>query len=108
MDKKDVAVGDVGLCEKLGILWYTNKPLAIFLALLATIIVAGIVFCIVWFLILPHQAAQSSSSAPSGTVSSSTSPSGTTTSTSTSTPAPTSTTTTSHAAFLHLRSMLDE
>lgn len=88
MDKKDVP--EVGCCNKLGALWFTNKPLCIFLALLATIIVAGIIFCVVWFIILPHKAAQTASPAPSAAVSASTptAPS-TSTSTSASAPAPT-------------------
>jgi cytoskeletal protein RodZ len=116
MDKKDASHKDEGCCNKLGSLWYDNKPLAIFLALLATIVVAGIVFCVVWFIVLPHKAAQASSSTPSGTVSAASTSSDTSTSTSASAPAPAPApasgpedpTKTSHAAFLHLRSMLDQ
>jgi hypothetical protein len=33
-------------------LWATNKPLAIFLLILAALIQLGIIFLIVWFLVL--------------------------------------------------------
>jgi len=41
-----------GCCAKLAILWVTNKPLAIFLLILAALIQLGIIFLIVWFLVL--------------------------------------------------------
>lgn len=41
-----------GCCAKLAMLWVTNKPLAIFLLVIAALIQLGIIFLIVWFLIL--------------------------------------------------------
>ena len=41
-----------GCCAKLALLWITNKPLAILLLVLAALIQLGIIFLIVWFLIL--------------------------------------------------------
>ena len=52
VDAPDVPSADIGCCGKLALLWATNKPLAIFLLVIAFIINLGIIFLIVYFLII--------------------------------------------------------
>lgn len=40
-----------GCCAKLAMLWVTNKPLAIFLLVLFTLINLGIIFLVLWFFV---------------------------------------------------------
>jgi hypothetical protein len=79
-----------GCCAKLALLWVTNKPLAIFLLILAALIQLAIIFLIVWFLVL-HKG--SGGETPS-----------------TATVAPTTNTATkaAHAAFQHLCSLVTQ
>ena len=54
-----------GLAAKFGMLWLTNKPLAIFLILLFILLILGIIFAVVWFLVIaPKRAAAKASSTP--------------------------------------------
>ncbi len=46
------AAPSVPLSAKLALLWVDNKPLAIFLIILAILLVLGIIFVIVWFAII--------------------------------------------------------
>ena len=55
-----------GCCAKLALLWVTNKPLAILLLVLAALIQLGIIFLIVWFLIL-HKGSGSETPAAAST-----------------------------------------
>jgi len=43
---------NAGCGARLGHLWLTNKPLAIFLIFLLTALIAGIIFLIVWFAVI--------------------------------------------------------
>ena len=110
MDKKDIPSPDAGCCGKLALLWYNNKPLAIFLLVLLTLIFLGAVFAVLWFFVLhPRQAGTTTSEAPA---------SGAAPAPATKTPAPAPAASTpapapapaakaAHAAYLHLRNMLD-
>lgn len=76
------SVADQGICERIALLWFTNKPLAIFLLVLLFLIGLGIIFLILWFLVFNKHSGDST---------------------------PSSTTTAAHAAtatFLHLRSLV--
>lgn len=57
-----------GLAAKFGMLWLTNKPLAIFLIILFILLILGIIFAVVWFLVIaPKRAATKNSSTPAST-----------------------------------------
>jgi hypothetical protein len=40
-----------GCFAKIGLLWVTNKPLAIFLIVLFTLINLGVIFLVLWFFV---------------------------------------------------------
>lgn len=65
-DKVSVPNPD-GCCAKLGLLWVTNKPLAIFLLVLFTLINLGIIFLVLWFFVFNKK--QSSPPAATATAS---------------------------------------
>lgn len=44
-----------GLSEQIAFLWASNKPLAIALIVIAVLLVAGIIFLIVWFAFVNHE-----------------------------------------------------
>lgn len=55
-DGPSIPPQNAGFGAKFAYLWITNKPLAIFLIFLLTVLIAGIIFVIVWFaLIVPNQ-----------------------------------------------------
>lgn len=89
-DKPSVSSADVGCCTKLGLLWTTNKPLAIFLLVLFTLINLGIIFLVLWFFVFNKK-----DSSPAA---------GTATATHTLSVA----TAASHEAFLHLRNLITQ
>jgi cytoskeletal protein RodZ len=111
----------VPLSVKLAGLWAANKPLCIFLIILAVLLVLGIIFVIVWFaIIVPKRNAQNNetakietvstvaitgptSSTPSGTTSTSTSGTSSGTGTGTTGTTGTATGTTAASHFLKLR-----
>ncbi len=80
-----------GCCAKLALLWVTNKPLAILLLVIAALIQLGIIFLIVWFLIL-HKGSGSDTPAAS-------SPTAATTNTAAKA---------AHATFQHLCSLVSQ
>lgn len=52
LDAPSVDVPDIGCMAKLALFWETNKCLAITILVVLSLIFFGIIFCIVWFLIL--------------------------------------------------------
>lgn len=90
-------VAEQGCCGKISNLWATNKPLAIFLLILITLINLGVIFLLLWFFVInKNQAAQSEST------------SSVSASASTPTAAATTAATAAHTAFLHLRAALSQ
>lgn len=108
---------EVGCCDKLALLWKANKPLAIFLLVLITLINLGIIFLILWFFVFNQGHGSTPSSTTASSNNTSTAHPTTSTNTTSSTSGSSSNTTAAaakaaanatHAAYLHLRTLLSQ